>query len=137
MVRRHCGRSASGCSAPNDCRDLALLAARERAAVDERHALDAAGLVQLLERCDAFRKPARFAEMLQVCAIGAAQDQATDGGNLPAADLMAVLSAAQSVSTDTIARREMAAGRIGPQIGAAIHAARVAMIDAMQERNKA
>ena len=106
---------------------------REWDAGRDRDALDAAGLVQLLERCDAFRQPARFAELLQVCAIGATQDRANGVGKVRASDLMAVLSAAQSVSTDTIARREMAAGRSGPQIGAAIHAARVAAIDAMQQ----
>ena len=52
--------------APNDCRALALLAARESAAIDDSGDRDAAGLVALIERCDALRKPTRFHELLQV-----------------------------------------------------------------------
>jgi len=118
--------------APNDCRDLALLVARETAAVDRSGALDAAGLVQLVERCDALRKPARFDDMLQVCAIGAIVDGRTiDEHYPPLRRLRAVLAAAQSVPTGPIARREMAAGRSGAAVGIAIHAARVAAVAAL------
>lgn len=118
---------------PNDCRELALLAARERAAVDSSGTLAAAALLQLLERCDALRKPARFHELLQLCAILASTPAnagpADDG---PMTRLTAVLSAAQAVATDAIARRVMAAGQSGPQVGEAIHAARIDAIAAMR-----
>jgi len=118
--------------APNDCRDLALLVARETAAVDRSGALDAAGQIQLIERCDALRKPARFDELLQVCAIGAIVDGRTIEEHYPPLHrLRAVLSAAQSVPTEPIARSEMAAGRSGPAVGIAIHAARVAAVAAL------
>jgi len=117
--------------APNDCRDLALLAARERAAVDHAMALDGAASVQLLERCDAFRKPARFHELLQACAIAAT---APAGNDLlaypPLSRLQGALSSAQRVPTDAIARQAMASGHSGPQVGAAIHAARVKAVGA-------
>ncbi|MCW5630534.1 MAG: multifunctional CCA tRNA nucleotidyl transferase/2'3'-cyclic phosphodiesterase/2'nucleotidase/phosphatase [Rhodoferax sp.] len=117
--------------APNDCRDLALLAARESAAIDDSGDRDAAGLVALIERCDALRKPARFHELLQVCAIGAIVD-ARIGADAypPLRRLHTALAAAQAVPTDAIARREMAAGRSGPAVGAAIHAARVEAVAA-------
>ena len=117
---------------PNDCRDLALLAARERTAVDNSGTLSAAALLQLLERCDALRKPARFHELLQLCAILAQTPAGADATDYrPMARLAAVLSAAQAVATDAIARRVMAAGQSGAQVGEAIHAARTDAIAAM------
>jgi tRNA nucleotidyltransferase (CCA-adding enzyme) len=54
--------------APGECRDLALLAHRHFAALRGARALGAAGLLGLLERCDAFRRPERFEELLALCA---------------------------------------------------------------------
>jgi tRNA nucleotidyltransferase (CCA-adding enzyme) len=50
---------------PNDCRDLAMLVAREHGNIHRVMHMGAAALVRLFERSDALRKPARFAEMLQ------------------------------------------------------------------------
>lgn len=119
---------------PNDCRDLALLAARESAAVDDSGAQDAAGMIALIERCDALRKPARFDELLQVCAIQAiVRDTLDVRGYTPQIRLRAALAAAQAVPTDAIARRVMAAGQSGPAVGAAIHAARVQAVAAIMD----
>lgn len=52
---------------PTDCRDLALVVAREHGNIHRSHELGAAAIVRLLERCDAFRKPARFVEVLLAC----------------------------------------------------------------------
>ncbi|RQO34782.1 multifunctional CCA addition/repair protein [Herminiimonas sp. KBW02] len=49
---------------PNDCRDLALMTAREHGNVGRALELRAKTIVNLLERCDAFRKPQRFLDML-------------------------------------------------------------------------
>ena len=49
---------------PNDCRDLALMTAREHGNVSRAEILRANTIVTLFERCDAFRKPERFADML-------------------------------------------------------------------------
>jgi tRNA nucleotidyltransferase (CCA-adding enzyme) len=49
---------------PNDCRELALMTAREHGNVSRALALRPNTLVKLFERCDAFRKPQRFAQML-------------------------------------------------------------------------
>ncbi len=117
---------------PNDSRDLALLAAREREAVNASTALDAPSLVQLLERCDALRKPARFADLLQVYAVMAQTSPEEDPpGYATRARLLSALAAAQGVVTETVARRVMAAGLSGPDVGAAIHAARVEAVAAI------
>ncbi|WP_188396092.1 multifunctional CCA addition/repair protein [Oxalicibacterium flavum] len=49
---------------PNDCRDLALMTAREHGNVGRALELRPATMVTLFERCDAFRKPQRFLDML-------------------------------------------------------------------------
>jgi tRNA nucleotidyltransferase (CCA-adding enzyme) len=49
---------------PNDCRDLALMAAREHGNIGRALELRAATIVALFERCDVFRKPQRFIDML-------------------------------------------------------------------------
>jgi tRNA nucleotidyltransferase (CCA-adding enzyme) len=62
-VEPACGRVR----APNDARDLARLASAEHAANAASDTLDAAGVLALLERCDAIRKPARFEALLAAC----------------------------------------------------------------------
>jgi tRNA nucleotidyltransferase (CCA-adding enzyme) len=49
---------------PNDCRDLALMTAREHGNIGRAFELRARTVVLLFERCDAFRKPQRFIDML-------------------------------------------------------------------------
>ncbi|MDQ2989518.1 MAG: multifunctional CCA addition/repair protein, partial [Pseudomonadota bacterium] len=49
---------------PNECRELALMTAREHGNVSRAEILRANTIVNLFERCDAFRKPQRFAQML-------------------------------------------------------------------------
>jgi tRNA nucleotidyltransferase (CCA-adding enzyme) len=49
---------------PNDCRDLAMMTAREHGNIGRAFELRARTIVLLFERCDAFRKPQRFIDML-------------------------------------------------------------------------
>jgi tRNA nucleotidyltransferase (CCA-adding enzyme) len=49
---------------PADCRDAALLAAREHGNIHRAAELDAAALLRLLERCDALRRPELFEHAL-------------------------------------------------------------------------
>ncbi len=53
--------------APNDCRELAVLAAREHGVVHRAAQLAPPAIVELFDRCDAWRKPARFDELLVAC----------------------------------------------------------------------
>jgi len=52
---------------PNDCRDLALLVARDHGNVHRAADLKPATIVTLLERNDALRRPERFQQMLEAC----------------------------------------------------------------------
>lgn len=51
--------------APNDCRDLAVLCAREHGILHRATALRPATIVKVLERTDALRRPDRFERLLQ------------------------------------------------------------------------
>ena len=52
---------------PSDCRALAQAVALEHGNIHRSATLDAAATVRLLERCDAFRQPRRFEQMLLAC----------------------------------------------------------------------
>ena len=68
---------------PNECRDLALVVAREHGNVHRVMDMGAAALVRMFERSDALRKPARFAEMLQACEAVVLEETATAMRRLP------------------------------------------------------
>jgi tRNA nucleotidyltransferase (CCA-adding enzyme) len=119
-IRQLCARLR----VPTACTALAELAARERVALQGCAGLDARGLVQLLERCDAFRKPERIPELLQVMECDT-QDGPHAGSYLPREILMAALAAAREVSTEAIAALAVAQGLGGRDIGLQVHAARV------------
>ena len=52
---------------PADCRDLALLVARYHTDIHRGEELRPETVLKLVERCDAFRRPERFEELLQAC----------------------------------------------------------------------
>lgn len=62
---------------PSECADMAILLQRERGTLNKADQLSAADLVHLLMRCDAFRKPDRFKQMLSVLKITASPEIAT------------------------------------------------------------
>ncbi|QNK71316.1 multifunctional CCA addition/repair protein [Variovorax sp. PAMC26660] len=116
---------------PVDIRELAEVVAREHGHIHHSAELDAPQLVRLLERCDAFRKPARFAEALLACeCIARGRPGFKDAPYPPRARLLAVLKTAAAVATDVVARQAQQAGAAGPQIGEAIHRARVEAVAA-------
>ncbi|MCY1552928.1 Multifunctional CCA protein [compost metagenome] len=83
-------------------------------------------MVRLLERCDAFRKPARFLDIVLACEcdargrLGHASDAYRQRERL-----LPALQAARSVVTADIAAQAQARGLKGPDVGALIHRARV------------
>ncbi|KQX22157.1 hypothetical protein [Variovorax sp. Root434] len=116
---------------PVDIRELAEVVAREHGHVDGSGALDATGLVRLLERCDAFRKPARFAEALLACECDARGRPGFGDATYPQRErLLAVLATAAAVPTDAVAKAAQQSGATGPKIGEAIHRARVEAVAA-------
>jgi tRNA nucleotidyltransferase (CCA-adding enzyme) len=116
---------------PVDIRELAEVVAREHGHIDGSDALDATGLVRLLERCDAFRKPARFAEALLACECDSRGRPGSGDAPYPQRErLLAVLATAAAVATDVVAKAAQQSGATGPKIGEAIHQARVEAVAA-------
>lgn len=114
---------------PTACRELAELLGREQAGLQTCTELDAAGLLQLLQRCDAFRRPERLA---QIALAGACLSLAEPADAHPAGQcLLGALAAAQSVDTATVSAQAQAAGAGGRDIGQAIYQARVAALKSL------
>jgi tRNA nucleotidyltransferase (CCA-adding enzyme) len=89
---------------PNECRDLATLVAREHGNIHRVMETGAAGLVRLFERCDALRKPARFAEALQACESDARGRLGFELSEYPQAERLRVaLVAARGVDAGAVA----------------------------------
>ena len=117
---------------PAACRELAELAAREFDAVWRAESMAPEELLNLLERCDALRRPQRFDTLLLACdciarGAGVALD---DGALAPSAHLRRVLAHVLGVETAGVAARAAAQGNTGPEIGQAIHEARLRAIPA-------
>lgn len=128
LARRVCERLR----VPADCRDAALLAAREHGNIHRALDLGAAALLRLLERCDALRRPALLAQVIDAC-------EADYRGRAGFADrpypqrqrLLAALAAAQGVDAGAVAAQADGAGvQRGKRIAQAVHQARAAAIRA-------
>ena len=116
---------------PVEVRELADVVAREHGNIHRSGGLDAAAIVRLLERCDAFRKPERFADVLLACECDArGRLGLEEEAYAPRERLRAALATAQEVATAPIAREALARGDQGPEIASAIRAARVRAIAA-------
>ncbi len=116
---------------PNDCRELAAVTAREHGNVHRSESLDAAAIVRLLDRCDAWRRPERFAQLLQACECDARGRLGLEDRAYPQrVRLGAALQAALGVDTAQVAEQAAAMSLSGPQIGERIRLARVQAIDA-------
>ena len=110
---------------PVALRELADMLARERGAIHASGALDAEGIQSLLARCDAIRKPERFAQALLACACD------VPGDAYPVQPrLLGALAAARSVATAGIAQAAQAQGAQGLAVGQAIAQARARAIAA-------
>lgn len=116
---------------PVECRELADVVAREHGNIHRSGEFNAAALVRLLERCDALRKPERFAQVLLACECDARGRLGLQDCPYPQRPrLLAALAAAQSVVTAVVAQQAADAGAKGPQVGEKIHRARVAAVAA-------
>jgi tRNA nucleotidyltransferase (CCA-adding enzyme) len=110
---------------PVDCQGLAELVAREHGHVHRCAGLGPTALVRLLDRCDAWRRPERFEQMLQACECDARGRGGFAEQAYPQADhLRAVLRAARAVDTAAVAAAVIARGQSGPAVGQALHATR-------------
>ena len=116
---------------PNDCSELADVVAREHGNIHRCSEFGAAALVRLLERCDAFRKPQRFAVILLACECDARGRLGLNEQPYPQRQrLLGALTAAQSVNTAEVAAAAEAQGLSGAAIGQAVQAARTEALNA-------
>jgi len=113
--------------APGDCHDLAVLAGRHVAKIKEAAALRAPELLELLERCDAFRRPERFDDLLALTECLQRGDRGWgETPYVPRVLLRRALGAAAGVDAGRIA-----AGREKSDIAAKLRRARIAAIEAL------
>ncbi len=92
---------------PHECRDLALLAAQHHGVIHRALELKPATILKLLQACDAWRRPQRFAQLLDACACDFHGRTGYRERPYPqAARLQAALAAALAVDAGAIARAQ-------------------------------
>ncbi len=112
---------------PAECRDLAVMLAREHVQISQAASLSSADIVDLFGRCDAYRKPQRFLELLEATACMYAQ---AGQPYAPQASLSKSLETVQGVNGGEIASLHTSNPA---QIPVAIRAARIAALEAMNQ----
>jgi tRNA nucleotidyltransferase (CCA-adding enzyme) len=111
---------------PSDCRETAEMVAREHGNIHRSEELNPASVLRLLERCDALRRPERFAHVLQACECDARGRLGFEEVAYPQAKRLAdALQAALGVASEPIAQQAALEGLRGPAIGERIAKARV------------
>ena len=111
--------------APADCRDLAVLAAREHGVIHDAASLRPATVVRLLERVDALRRPERFGQLLEACECDFRGRPGWEDRPWPAGSILrSALVAVQALDAGAIA----AATADKAQIAQRVHEARVAAL---------
>ncbi|MFN3594869.1 MAG: multifunctional CCA addition/repair protein [Thiobacillaceae bacterium] len=132
----HSGHEAAGLEAvravsarlraPTECRELALMVARWHGLAHQADRLDAAGLLDLLQHCDALRRPERLDDFLAACDADFHGRPGWESRPFPQAErLRTALAAARAVDAGAIAR-----GLPAAEVPAAIRAARLQAIAA-------
>ncbi len=107
---------------PGECRDLALLAARYHGDIHRARELRAETVIKLFQSADAWRRPERFAQLLQACASDARGRTGHGQDAYPQADyLLKLLATARAVDAGEIAMQCADSGIIA----AAVQKARI------------
>lgn len=118
---------------PTEVRDLAIMTAREHGNISRAMELRPDTILKLLERCDAFRRPERFTEVLKAAECDHLGRQGHEDKSYPQAPrLIAALAAAQAVPSGAIAAAVTAhfQDRQAERIAEAIRKARLDAITA-------
>ncbi|MBS7243206.1 MAG: multifunctional CCA addition/repair protein [Comamonas sp.] len=111
---------------PKECTELAELVAAEHGNIHRSLDLSPAAVLRLLQRCDALRKPERFAQALWACECDARGRWGFEAAAYPQRGRLAqALAVALGVATGPIAAQAVAAGKQGAAIGQAVDAVRV------------
>ncbi|MBI2308261.1 MAG: multifunctional CCA addition/repair protein [Rhodocyclales bacterium] len=116
--------------APADCRDLAVLAARYHGDIHRAAELRPETVVRLFEKCDALRRPQRFAQLLEACAADFNGRLGWEEKPYAAAEILQrALAAVQAVPAGDIAK---SCAADPAQIPERIRVARVAALAALK-----
>ena len=116
---------------PVACRELADVVAREHGNVHRSAEFGAAACVRLLVRCDAIRRPDRFAEVLLACECDARGRLGSSESPYPQRERLGrALALALGVDTAAVVAEATARGLSGPALGDAIQAARAQAVAA-------
>ncbi|MCV2419861.1 multifunctional CCA addition/repair protein [Paucibacter sp. DJ2R-2] len=114
---------------PSDCRELAELVAREHTHVHQSESFSPEARLRLMERCDAWRRPERFEQMLWACECDARGRLGLEDRPYPQRErLLQDLRAVQAVDLAAVSAQALAEGRKGPEIGRAVQRARLAAL---------
>ena len=114
-----------------ECRALADVVAREHGHIHQSDGLGAEATLRLLERCDALRRPDRFAQVLQACECDArGRLGLQDRAYAPARRLTHALQQVLSVDTEPVVSQAQAQGLDGPALGQAVRQARILALEA-------
>ena len=109
-----------------DCNELADVVAREHGNVHRSGDLNATALMRLFERCDALRRPQRFAGLLLACECDARGRLGREEDSYPPARrLPPLLQAALAVDSAAVAGPALARGLAGPAVGELVRDARI------------
>jgi tRNA nucleotidyltransferase (CCA-adding enzyme) len=123
LVRAFCDRLP----VPGACRDLAVLMTRHHTRIHTVENLRVASMVSLMRNVDAFRRPARFQELLQACACDAQGRLGMAATPYPQQEVWAqALAVAKAVDVGAFVR---ATGQV-PDLAQRIHGARVQAVKA-------
>ena len=100
--------------------------AREHGNVHRSGEFGPTATLRLLERCDALRRPDRFAELLLACECDARGRLGLAERPYPQRQrLLDALRVVEAVDASAVAAAAAARGLTGPAVGEAIHAARI------------
>ncbi len=114
---------------PSDCRELAALRALAMDKVHQSKQGQAADLMDILEQADSLRRPARFDQLLMVCALDAGVQSNHESAQY-AARLRSAAQARAALDAGAVARRASREGLTGTRLAAAVRQACIAAIDA-------
>jgi tRNA nucleotidyltransferase (CCA-adding enzyme) len=119
--------------ASSECRELALLAARYHGDIHRAKQLRADTVIRLFQSADAWRRPERFAQLLQACAADARGRTGHEQDDYPQADyLLQLLGVARAVDAGEIAKQCPDSSAIA----AAVQQARIKAIEKLVEARR-
>ena len=143
LLPRHIGHESRGVPlvkrlserwrVPTDCRELAEMVAREHTHVHQSEGFGPEARLRLLERCDAWRRPERFEQLLWACECDARGRLGLKDRPYPQRErLLKDLRATLALDLAAVSAAALAAGKSGPAIGRAVQSARLNALIALQ-----